>query len=174
MKLIPEVCSSTVKMPLTNSDLFFYIDKKNYEKFKNYTCRLNDRGYVVSSSTCYTGPIYIHKRIAKLYNQNFVDHIDKMPRNCTEINLRPISIKNNGLNRYKNSNNTSGFIGVSYRKDIKKFAAYANNLEGRRIHLGFFNTPEEAARARDRYMIKFYLEFATLNFPISDYIKSQL
>jgi hypothetical protein len=41
---------------------------------------------------------------------------------------------------------TSGFVGVSFKKDKNKFRAYYGH-EGRNIHLGYFDTAEEASAA---------------------------
>ena len=44
-------------------------------------------------------------------------------------------------------NNTSGFKGVSYNKNIGKYHAYIN-LNKKRVHLGTYDTAEEAANIR--------------------------
>jgi hypothetical protein len=46
------------------------------------------------------------------------------------------------------STNSSGHIGVSLNKKLQKWAAYLR-LQGRKIHIGYFDTPEEAGKARD-------------------------
>jgi hypothetical protein len=71
-------------------------------------------------------------------------------------------------NRRRMSHNTSGYIGVAkmtYRAYINVF----RNGKTQRLWIGYFDTAEEAARARDREAIRLHGEFAHLNFPRSDY-----
>jgi len=65
-------------------------------------------------------------------------------------------------NRGKQKNNTIGFCGVV--KHRKGFRARLQ-IDGRRISIGIYPTPEEAARAYDQAAIKYHAEFANLNFP---------
>ena len=51
-----------------------------------------------------------------------------------------------------NANNTSGCIGVSYRKRNKKFVA-AIGMFGKQKHIGYFNTAVEAGEAYDQFVI---------------------
>jgi hypothetical protein len=53
---------------------------------------------------------------------------------------------------------------VSYRQDKDKFHAYIGvNYET--LHLGFYSTAKEAARAYDTAALKHFGPFARLNFP---------
>ncbi len=53
-----------------------------------------------------------------------------------------------GLTRTNlNKNNTSGYKGVSYRKDRNKYRAYIK-FQRRNIHLGYYNSFEDAVEAR--------------------------
>lgn len=54
-----------------------------------------------------------------------------------------------------NSNNTSGFRGVSYDKTRDKWKAYIK-LKYKNINLGRFNTKEEAIKARIKAEEKYY------------------
>jgi hypothetical protein len=49
--------------------------------------------------------------------------------------------------RRKWSNNTSGYVGVCFHKGSNKWMAYIT-INKKNIHLGYFNTPEEALEAR--------------------------
>jgi len=60
------------------------------------------------------------------------------------------------------STNTSGFRGVSFRNDTKKWSSYIH-IKNKRNSIGSFNTAIEAAKARDEYIIKNNLEH-TRNF----------
>lgn len=91
----------------------------------------------------------IHRLVALAFVPNpdelpCVDHIDRDPTNNAATNLRWVSKSQNGMNRGMQSNNTTGFKGVSRFRD--KFQA-GIKINGKRIHLGFFKTPEEAFEA---------------------------
>ena len=77
-------------------------------------------------------------------------------------NLRQSTVATNMWNRPIRADNTSGFIGVNLRKG--KWNARIS-VNGKRKHLGDFNTPEEAAHARDEAVKELHGEFAVLNFP---------
>ena len=62
------------------------------------------------------------------------------------------------------THNTSGFKGVSFRKDRGKYRAYIS-INNRIKHLGYYDTPEDAARAYDEAARFYFAEFACVNFP---------
>lgn len=105
-----------------------------------------------------------------------VDHKDGDTLNNTKENLRAATPSQNGQNRRKNKNNASGFRGVSFKKrtyvrvsnrnwDPPKQWVAQINVNGKRICLGYFYTPEEAALAFDKAAKEFYGEFCgKLNF----------
>lgn len=76
-----------------------------------------------------------------------VDHIDGNPKNNRKSNLRICQQKENVINKSFMSNNTSGFIGVSYRKDRNKYDPEIR-LNGIRCHLGCESTLKEAVYKR--------------------------
>jgi hypothetical protein len=89
-----------------------------------------------------------------------VDHIDGNGLNHKRDNLRPATQKQNSWNRSRLTTNTSGYMGVSrvqYRAQIM--------VDGRKINLGTFNDPIEAAKVRDVATLHCFGEFARLNFP---------
>lgn len=92
------------------------------------------------------------------------DHRDKNPLNNRRKNLRKCIQPQNVCNRNRQSNNTSGFIGVSWKKKNKKWQA-SIGYQGTTIYLGLFKTAKEAAYAYDEAAKKFHSEFAVLNFP---------
>lgn len=87
-----------------------------------------------------------------------VDHIDGNAHNNRIENLRLATHGQNMLNKRRHSNNTSGFKGVSYRKDKKKWRAYIC-VHGRSHNLGHFDTPEAAAKAYAEAIPQFHGEF---------------
>ena len=78
------------------------------------------------------------------------------PNNCRWVSKK-IQARNTRLIR---STNKSGFKGVS--KLNKKWLAKIS-VNYKSIHLGCFNTPEQAALAYDTYVIKYNLEHS-INF----------
>lgn len=52
-------------------------------------------------------------------------------------------------------NNTSGVCGVGYRKDRSKYRAYIK-FQGKNIHLGLYDTMEEAIQARQKAEEKYF------------------
>jgi hypothetical protein len=68
----------------------------------------------------------------------------------------------NCQNRKISKLNKSGFNGVSWNNNKKKWVAQiaCNN---KKIHIGFFNDPIEAAKAFNTAALKYHGEFANLN-----------
>jgi len=93
---------------------------------------------------------------------SYIDHIDGNGLDNRRQNLRPANESTNGANRAISSNNTSGFKGV-VRSRTKWGAVITPS--GRKVWLGTFLTPEDAARAYDAAAAVYFGEFARLNFP---------
>ena len=79
----------------------------------------------------------------KGYLPKTIDHINGNPSDNRIENLRAATYSQNQYNRKLGSNNTSGFKGVSWYAHKKNWRA-AVTLEGKSIHLGYHDTPEEA------------------------------
>lgn len=47
-------------------------------------------------------------------------------------------------------------------------------IDGRQIHIGYFDTEEESAKARDKFILKYIGEEVPLNFPRSEYSDSDI
>ncbi len=98
-----------------------------------------------------------------------IDHRNGNPLDCQKENLRIATRLENSWNRPKQSNNTSGFKGVSsvkrrigqitsqFRADIQ--------VNKKNWHLGQYKDAESAARAYDAAARRFFGTFARLNFP---------
>jgi len=93
-----------------------------------------------------------------------VDHRDGNGVNNQRHNLRPCSQPENRRNASIQDNNTSGYKGVSLRKDVivNKFQARIM-VDKKSISLGFFHSPVEAAKAYNDAAILYHGEFAFLN-----------
>ena len=96
------------------------------------------------------GHLYNASRVAWLHVTGewplrLIDHIDGDPSNTRFANLRPATYTENARNSRKTTRNTSGYKGVSYKKDRNKYAAHIR-INGKLKHLGYSNTPEGAAK----------------------------
>lgn len=76
-----------------------------------------------------------------------VDHINGNPKDNRKQNLRICKQAENVLNKSFMSNNTSGFIGVSYRKDRNRYDPEIRK-DSIRCHLGYTSSLEEAVYKR--------------------------
>ena len=81
------------------------------------------------------------------YKDKVIDHINGNPRDNRKANLRVCSQGENVRNKSFMSNNTSGFIGISYREDRDRYDPEIR-LQGQRCHLGYTKTKEEAVYKR--------------------------
>ncbi len=72
--------------------------------------------------------------------------------------------------RVKPANNATGYVGVSWQKDMRRYTAKIL-VCGHRLHLGSFIDLEDAARAYDTAAKKHFGEFALLNFPQETLLK---
>lgn len=134
---------------------FEYRDGKLFSK-ENWH-RLQRKGQEVGSvnncgylKVCVDSKNYLVHRIIYLMHHGklpeLLDHIDRNKLNNNIENLREADKELNSWNRDKQSNNTSGFRGVSWNKNAGKWHAYIK-IKGKRKHLGLFSTPEEASEA---------------------------
>lgn len=98
------------------------------------------------------GRSYLAHRLAILFVRGEfpeceVDHIDGVKSNNALLNIRCVDLFVNHQNiRSAHKDNKTGFLGVSFRKDVGKFSAniYSNS---RNVPLGWFETPQEAHAA---------------------------
>ena len=109
------------------------------------------------------GSYYLH-RLIFLYHfgkwpTNQIDHIDGNPKNNCIENLREATNSQNGHNKGKPRNNTSGYKGVSYCKAAKKWEAYMT-IDRKRKYLGLFECPKEAAKHASQQRSNHLVEFA--------------
>lgn len=97
----------------------------------------------------------------KGFNTDHKNH-DTLDNQC--VNLRTATASQNRYNQGKMRHNKSGYKGVNLHKGDGKFHARIM-VNSKRIHLGYYDTPEEAAHAYDKAAKELHGEFAQLNFP---------
>lgn len=108
--------------------------------------------------------ILMHRLILGVDSNVDVDHRDGNGLNNVRLNLRPATVQQNVHNRRMHKNNKSGYKGVSWNKEMNKWAA-SIGINRQRRYLGVFDDVEEAARAYDVAALELHGEFARLNFP---------
>lgn len=137
----------------------FYFDMDDYDTIKDY-CWYEDvgnDGYHRLRSRNRNGKGFVlmsHLIVGKYY-----DHIDRNPLNNRRHNLRPANYTENARNHNKQSNNTSGIIGVSWHsRDCVWQASIV--LNKKKIYLGYFNNKNDAIKTRLIAEAKYFGEFA--------------
>jgi len=113
----------------------------------------------------------VHRIIIDCPKNYIVDHKNGIKHDNRKENLRLCNYSKNGANRKPNSNRLVSKIpykGVHYQNNHYKnrMKPWVSRLavNGKRIYIGMFETPELAARAYDKEAIKQFGEFAKTNF----------
>lgn len=149
---------ATIEIPLTQGKSAI-IDAKDYLLIAKYKWRAvlyhNKWWYATTGRR----NLCMHNVIM---NSTMVDHINHNGLDNRRSNLRLATYKQNAANSRLSSNNTSGYKGVSLRKDIGKYSAKIR-VDGKLLHLGYFQKPEEAAEVYDKAAILHFGEFARTN-----------
>jgi hypothetical protein len=145
------------------------VDDCDYEylmRWKWHFLRRGGTGYAKRNRTSGCDQKLMHRLIAGRCGLDVdggdVDHIDGDGLNNQRSNLRAASRSQNNVNSKRPKNNTSGFKGVYPRSWDGKPVAQIG-VDGRRVYLGTFDDPRDAARAYNDAALKYFGEFACLN-----------
>ena len=141
------------------------VSDEDFIFLSGYDWRLKENRRVVCSGGYVDGinSRLIHRIIAKRAGidcTNEIDHIDRNPLNNQRENLRAATRSQNSMNSKIPVTNTSGYKGVYWRKERKKW--YAKIRVGdSAFYLGSFTTPEEASEAYNKAADHYFGEFAS-------------
>jgi hypothetical protein len=114
--------------------------------------------------------LFTHQVVWLMFNDDLPDEtIDHKNVDCSanEIeNLRPATTTEQQGNKKVQSNNTTGYKGVSYSDTRNKTKPWRASItdQGKAVHLGYFATAETAAKAYDIAALEKFGNFALLNF----------
>lgn len=161
------------KITLTQG-YFATIDKADVEKVTRHrwcaqTRKRRDGSIKVVYAICSVSQpdgtyksVYMHRLLVEDPKDFQVDHADADGLNNRRFNLRVCSTAENQHNMRRPATNTSGYKGIS-RAGAGWHAKI--RIDGTRQYLGYYRTPEEAARAYDAAAKSLHKSFARLNFP---------
>ena len=110
-------------------------------------------------------PIRMHRDILKLNAGEHADHINHDKLDNKRTNLRKCTQQENNRNMPMLKTNTSGYRGVYEKKDKFRNNKWVSEIHvnNKKIHLGLFKTPEDAAQAYNKAAQQYFGEFARLN-----------
>lgn len=146
----------------TQSGKEFYFDKEDYKLINQYCWDIdNSNGYVKTIDRVNkTGKLYLHRLLMGCTKGDgiIIDHINRNRIDCRKNNLRIVNDIQSAINKGIKSNNTSGKVGVSWSKDFNKWEAYIT-VNKKRLHLGLFDTFDEAVKVRKEAEDKYFGEY---------------
>lgn len=121
------------------------IDDEDFKKVKNLHFYLHKAGQFLYVRFGIKNKQYLHRFITNAPKDKVVDHINRNTLDNRKINLRVCTIQEN-LRNQKRPNSKTGYTGVAIAYKGKYSAQIKINYK--KIHLGIFNTIEEALKAR--------------------------
>lgn len=123
------------------------VDSEDYDSLSAHKWHRDGNGYAYRHNFVdgKDSPVRMHRQIMKDC-KSLIDHINRDPLDNRKCNLRPCTQQQNLWNAGKKSTNTSGYIGVDFSKEKKRFRARIRTATGR-INLGYFDSPKEASLA---------------------------
>jgi hypothetical protein len=154
-------CSHTKLFKIElNKGAFTLVDEQDYSVLTKWKWKLGTSGYAQRNS-CQRGEVktlFLHRFLMSPPAGLSVDHINGNRLDNRKHNLRICTTQQN----LQNSKPRSGrkFKGVTKSRDAWQARIFA---DGRRISLGRFRSPEEAAAAYNEAAKTHYGEFAWLN-----------
>ncbi|MFA5990454.1 MAG: AP2 domain-containing protein [Sphingomonas sp.] len=145
------------EIPLTKGKVAL-VDDDDFDELSKFKWFFS-KGYALKSEDRYSTEIIMHRRIMNAPDGMDTDHINHNGLDNRRENLRVCTRSENLMNRGKLKNNTSGYKGVSWNKNSKKWQTHIR-VNGKKIYLGNFKDKEEAYKAYCDASIKYHGDFS--------------
>lgn len=142
------------------------VDDEDFDTLNQFKWSAHKIGnnYYASRTIVVDGKHTLQYMHGAILNGKGVDHRDMNGLNNQKNNLRFCTKSENGMNMRKRESATATSIykGVSFYKPYGKWKARLM-INRKEIHLGYFDTEIEAAKAYNAKAVELFLEFANLN-----------
>lgn len=136
-------------MNIKNNSITFYdgvsIDFEDVELIYKYKWHVDTHNYLVTYIN--KKKVYFHRLIMKAELNETTDHINRNPLDNRRQNLRLITYSFNEFNKRLQSNNLSGYRGITKCNTRNKWRSYITK-NGKQTHLGYYDSIEDALKAR--------------------------
>jgi hypothetical protein len=140
------------------------VDDDDFDELSKYKWYFN-LGYAVRMSARPNRMVLLmHREILKTPLGMDTDHINGNKLDNQRANLRICTRSENMMNTPKYPNKTSPYKGVYWFAQTNKWGSIIS-VNKKKLHLGFFVNPIDAARAYDIAALAYHGEFARINFP---------
>lgn len=139
----------------------FIFDRADLDLVKKYSWSVDQHGYVHSWSQP-LGYFKLHRLLMKVEAGEVIDHRNGDPSDNRRSNLRVATYSQNNQNKAIRSSNRVGYKGVGRHPSGKYYARIC--VSGKAKHLGYYDSPRDAAIAYDDAAIEYFGEYARLNF----------
>ncbi len=147
------------------------VDDEDYANLNQFRWQVNGKGKPGNSFYAVRGingqgqdapTVRMHREIMEAKKGQIVDHIDGNSLNNQRSNLRFCTTRENALNSKHRINNTSGYRGVSWNKQIEKWSVDLWYY-GKKVHMGYFIDKERAVDAYKKAAKEHYGKFSPLS-----------
>ena len=140
------------------------VDDADFEWLNKLKWQYHYRGYAYSATYLGGGranpkykKLWMHRLVTDCPEDKIVDHINRDKLDNRRSNLRTCTQSQNQMNSKIRESNTSGYRGVN--KQGERWMARIR-MNGKRLFLGLFDTPQEASKVYELAAKKHYGEFA--------------